>query len=453
MMSNDPTSLIVETLNKKKCPLLAAPDDAAYVYPVSSFPPLSEFEISFKCPALIVPSRRTAEYRKKLKSVLLNKPKVKVVFPLSESDEALNGEDRRNYRKLLLASRFDVYESEEIRELLETKECFKGNHELTQSYADWSTQEVLTRILPVDSGEVPSAFEQIGHLAHINLRSELIPFKYVIGKVLLDKNSPRIQTVVNKLGSIESEFRTFGMEVIAGNQDKGWSKVTVKEEGCQFTMDFRKVYWNSRLGGEHRRLTDIISEDAEQNAAPVVVGDFMAGIGPFAVPLSSKGYNIHVHANDLNPASYEYLVFNSRKNKCQNLTCYNMDARSFCYQLQDRDIDFHHVIMNLPASAPEFLDAFRGFKGKSLPRVHVHCFAPKDYIEAEKASIARCQVALGCKLDPEKHNVRFVDVRNVSPKKTMYCISFSLPAAVRDVPRINTRKSMIEPDAKRKKLN
>ena len=36
-------------------------------------------------------------------------------------------------------------------------------------------------------------------MAHLNLREELLPYKRVIGKVLLDKNSPRIRTIVNKV--------------------------------------------------------------------------------------------------------------------------------------------------------------------------------------------------------------------------------------------------------------
>eukprot|EP00980_Cylindrotheca_fusiformis_P011369 scaffold2637_cov153-Cylindrotheca_fusiformis.AAC.6 len=438
MSSNQPVSLIAETQSDGKSNLLLeAPDNEAYIYPVTCFPPLSAFDICLKCPALVVPARQTSEYRKNLKNVILNRPKVKVVIPLSDSDEAVTGEERRNYRKILLENRSDVFESEEVEELLATGQCFKGYHDLIQTYEDWSTQEVLERILPMDSCAVPSSFEQVGHLAHINLRRELLPFKYIVGKVILDKNSPRIKTVVNKLGSIESEFRTFGMEVIAGNQNDGWSNVTVKEEGCTFAMDFRRVYWNSRLAGEHKRLTELIRGDTERDGVPVIVVDFMAGIGPFSVPLSSKGYNIHVHANDLNPCSYRYLVQNSKKNHCKNIACYNMDARSFCHHLQDRKIDFHHVLMNLPASAPEFLDAFRGFQGTIMPRIHVYCFAPKDLGEAEKLSKARCETALGCKLDTERHDMKFIDVRNVSPKKNMYCISFSLPPAVRDLPKID----------------
>jgi hypothetical protein len=54
------------------------------------------------------------------------------------------------------------------------------------------------RLLPPTCTEVPSAFEAVGHIAHINLRDDLLPYKYLIGQVLLDKN-PNIKTVVNKV--------------------------------------------------------------------------------------------------------------------------------------------------------------------------------------------------------------------------------------------------------------
>ncbi len=56
------------------------------------------------------------------------------------------------------------------------------------------------------------AYFQIGHIAHLNLREDWLPFKHIIGQVILDKN-PSLRTVVNKIGSIETEFRTFPMEV------------------------------------------------------------------------------------------------------------------------------------------------------------------------------------------------------------------------------------------------
>ena len=77
-----------------------------------------------------------------------------------------------------------------------------------------------------------------GHIAHLNLRDEQLPFKHVIGQVVLDKNQPRIKTVLNKLGTITNEFRVFEHEVLAGENN---TVVTLKEGGCVFRFDFSKV--------------------------------------------------------------------------------------------------------------------------------------------------------------------------------------------------------------------
>lgn len=41
---------------------------------------------------------------------------------------------------------------------------------------------ILQELLP-KGWEVPSSFETIGHIAHLNLREEYLPFKHVIGQV------------------------------------------------------------------------------------------------------------------------------------------------------------------------------------------------------------------------------------------------------------------------------
>ena len=44
--------------------------------------------------------------------------------------------------------------------------------------------QVLRSIIPVGM-DVPSAFEQVGHVAHVNLKAEQLPYKAVIGQVAL----------------------------------------------------------------------------------------------------------------------------------------------------------------------------------------------------------------------------------------------------------------------------
>lgn len=142
------------------------------------------------------------------------------------------------------------------------------------------------------------------HLAHLNIRNQYLPYKKLIAEVLLDKN-PHLRTVINKIDNVgsENEYRTFAYEVLGGPDDLN---VEINEAGCVFKFDYSKVYWNSKLDTEHKRITSFFKPGE-------VVADVMAGIGPFAVPAGKKG--VFVWANDKNPESYRYLEEAIRKNK------------------------------------------------------------------------------------------------------------------------------------------
>ena len=181
----------------------------------------------------------------------------------------------------------------------------------------------------------------------------------------------------------------------------------------------------------------------------------MAGVGPFAVPLTTtknntKNKNIIVYANDLNPASYMYLQKNATRNKCQNLHCYNMDARAFVQKLQDERIHVDHVIMNLPKTAPEFLDAFQNYAAidhtTKPTNMHVYCFAPKDSQDAGyPEAIQRCEAALSRPIP--RDTVRVRTIRNIAPSKNMVCVTFVLPTTRKE----SEDKECEEKDPKRVK--
>jgi tRNA (guanine37-N1)-methyltransferase len=150
-------------------------------------------------------------------------------------------------------------------------------------------------------------------LAHLNLRDEYLPYKKVIAEVIIDKN-PGIRTVINKIDDVgtHSEFRTFQYEVLAGPDDMN---VELSEGDCTFRFNYSKVYWNSRLQTEHKRLVDSFSPGE-------VVCDVMAGIGPFAIPAGKKG--VFVWANDLNPDSYASMKDAVTRNKASLLLSSSM---------------------------------------------------------------------------------------------------------------------------------
>ncbi|QIW96895.1 hypothetical protein AMS68_002413 [Peltaster fructicola] len=338
-------------------------------------------------------------------------------------------------------------------------------YDLQLEYDYWTYHDIISAILPEDDlGEIPSGFTQTGHVAHLNLRDDYLKYKYLIAEIMMDKN-PGITTVINKIDDVgeESAYRTFQYELLAGKNDLN---VTISEENCTFQFDFSKVYWNSRLNTEHRRLVTLF------NAGDVVC-DVMAGIGPFAVPAGKKG--VFVWANDLNPDSYIYLKDAITRNKVhQYVQPFNDDGHTFIRSASEallkteHSVDimskparatqkkpellktihqprvFQHFVMNLPASAlsflPDFIGLYSGLEDQlpsdsQMPQIHVYCFNTKsdDNVEETKKICAEISSLLGYNLLPgkiEDGGVEIHDVRDVAPKKRMFCASFRLPQEV-----------------------
>lgn len=261
------------------------------------------------------------------------------------------------------------------------------------------------------------------------------------GEVVLDQQSS-VRTVVNKTDSIDNTFRFFKMELLAGEDNMN---ATVRENGCTFTFDFSKVYWNSRLHTEHERVIGLIKPGD-------VVVDVFAGVGPFAVPAAKK--DCTVYANDLNPHSYASLVENAKINRVSSqLHAFNMDGRDFLRKVIPKLVDdivlkpitqlpsesvviCNHIVMNLPATAVLFLNVLKGLflsvphnirDRVSLPTVHCYCFAKSE--QPDKESREMVEKNLGACLSPEDVCSVF-NVRHVAPNKVMMRVTFRLPKEV-----------------------
>lgn len=355
----------------------------------------------------------------------------------------------------VLLSKSDKTElATETKVLLNKANAIVEPFDLKLGYDYWTAEEILRAVLPSDlEDDVPSGFTVVGHIAHMNLRDCFLPWKHLIGEVVLDKN-PSVNVVVNKLQTIHSVYRNFDMEVLAC-EDKPNFWVEQHESGCRFQFDFRRVYWNSRLHAEHERLV-------EKFQPGDAVCDPFAGVGPFAIPAAKKG--VLVFASDLNPDSYKALEVNVKLNKVGPFVqAYNEDGRNFIRQSLSRlrslgefverpakarkgekgkqesirvPPSFSHYVMNLPESAIEFLDAFRGLYRNmpdlKLPWIHVHCFhkweSSKEEPTPEEVAIVlaeRISHAIGTKISGR--DLILHDVRKVAPSKEMFCASFELP--------------------------
>ena len=165
----------------------------------------------------------------------------------------------------------------------------------------------------------------------MNLLDEQLPYKHLIGSVLLDK-VPQCRTVVNKIGKIDTAFRTFDMEVLAGENN---THVSLNENGCRYDFDYSRVYWNSRLHHEHARLIKSFSPSD-------IVADMFCGVGPFSIPAAKKGCT--VYANDLNPSCFYYLNRNVEKNHVRPVSAlqWSLGGKEN-HHVQSRCSPFHWV--------------------------------------------------------------------------------------------------------------
>ncbi|XP_011641569.1 FAD synthase-like isoform X3 [Pogonomyrmex barbatus] len=201
-----------------------------------------------------------------------------------------------------IVTRFeDITENDRnLLDQFETTNIFSTTN-ITIKYDNWNREEILKSILPEDVN-VPTAYSLVGHIMQLNLRDVHLPYKFIIGQVFLDKTASA-RTVINKINTIDTSFRYFAMEILAGERNT----VTItKENGYTYQFDFAQVYWNPRLSTEHARMITFMMQGD-------VLYDVFAGVGPFAIPAARK--KIQVFANDLNPESYKWLQKNAAINK------------------------------------------------------------------------------------------------------------------------------------------
>lgn len=362
------------------------------------------------------------------KNILLNPELIKSWQDLSES-----------VRKVLV----DEYDIDDLK----MKQVELG-------FEHYQLHDLIEAIIPEPAKRVTS-WTFVGHILHVNLTDEKLENKELIGQLLL-KFHPSIKLVVNKVNSIESKFRNFEMEILAQTDDasKFGTIVELKENKCTFKLDFAKVYWNSRLNTEHLRMVKSLQKGDS-------VYDLFAGVGPFSIPAAKK--KCDVLANDLNPEAVRWLKVNSDLNKTtDNLRAYNMDAREFVRDILKEHLmdDWKkssqqqhaateknsHILMNLPGSAIEFLDAFVGLLSKEsqdqvpetakMPFIHCYTFLKKD-LNAKEIIPIQVESILNHKLF---HNYELDMVRDVAPNKHMFRISFQLPIEVLFASKMNKRQ-------------
>ena len=202
------------------------------------------------------------------------------------------------------------------------------------------------------------AFEIVGDIAIIDQYES--DAQQVADAMIRNK---KIKTVVQAAGAVTGEYRTREFTFLAGEKR---TETQYRENGCSYLLDVAKVYFTPRLATERMRIAEQV-----KNGDKVV--DMFAGVGPFSVLIAKKYPGAHVIAIDKNPDAIKYLRENVRLNKVKNVEIREGDAMDEIRGISDAD----HVIMNLPHSALDFLDAAFGVIKKGGV-IHLYAIAHED---------------------------------------------------------------------------
>lgn len=314
--------------------------------------------------------------------------------------------------------------------------------EILITYDNFSYESIFDAIIPSDKGSV----SQIGNILCLELHEDVLPYKHILGEVLLDKEKS-IQVIVNKLTPISYGNRQ--MEVLAKRTGQPIDTVVkVHENGSDFEFDFAEVFWDQKLNTEYERIVSKLQTNVD------VVYDIFSGVGRFAIPVA-KHKNCRVIANEVNPDCYKWLTHNCKLNKVEHLIkTYNMDVRDFISRVVREDVlngmrsyDYvkrrYHIVMNSPDLSIQLLDAFKGLFAdkqivhKVIPLIYCYCtvnqeldlnyYSPlnKHILLQNGRSIAKQMVEqiLGHKILIED----IIAIKTVAPNMHRFLISFYLP--------------------------
>ncbi len=188
--------------------------------------------------------------------------------------------------------------------------------------------------------KLSSHFHIIGDIAIISIPPEMEDHKKAIAEALISRRR-NIKTVLNKTSRLEGDRRVASFEVLVGSET-----VTLHREfGHIYRLDVCKVFFNSRLGYERRRVA------LKAKADEWVLIPF-CGVGPFAVPVAAEGAK--VVALEKNSEACRWLAENVSLNGVEeNIMIINGDAFDIPRMLK---FDFDRAIIPTPYGRNDILE-------------------------------------------------------------------------------------------------
>ena len=181
------------------------------------------------------------------------------------------------------------------------------------------------------------------------------------------KRHKAVKSILQKIDKRQGEYRLNPSKLIAGSRD---TEVIHKEHNYLIKVDPRKVYFSPREGTERQRIVEMVKPGER-----ILV--MFSGAAPYAIAIGKKHPRNEIICIEINLKAVEYATKNVRLNKLANITNVCWDVR------RARNLgEFDRIIMPLPESAIDFLDA-AVLHSKKGAIIHLYGFA-RGFKELEK---------------------------------------------------------------------
>lgn len=216
-----------------------------------------------------------------------------------------------------------------------------------------------------ESGELISAFDQIGDIIIVRIPDSLLCKKKLIGETLL-KEVKIVKSVFYQSSPVEGDFRTRNLEILAGENK---TETEYREFGCRFKVDVCNAFFSPRLSTERERIANLVKEGE-------TVLNMFAGVGMFSI-LAAKKKACTVYSIDINPIAAKLCEKNIKLNRLLgNVISINGESSEVIESQLKNKAD--RTLMLLPEKSDEFLDsAINATRNNGIIHYYSHIHADK----------------------------------------------------------------------------
>jgi len=262
--------------------------------------------------------------------------------------------------------------------------------------------KLSSAIRPELINQLPSRYPLIGSAILIRLKKDLLPYKDIIGKAILEIEK-EAKSVWLFREPTKGVFREPQIECISGDCNP---IVLHKELKTKFLIDISKLTFSPGNAGERKRLVDMVRENE-------IIVDFFACCGNLSLPIAVNKKIKKLITVEANSYAYSFLLKNINLNKVNDVVSPFLLDNHYWSTFNIAD----HVLLGyLPA--PDKYQVEIGIKTLKATGgiLHYHWISKEDNYKENVENL----IHFICSLSKKVKLLEIQKVKSVAPRKNHY---------------------------------